>query len=99
MTFTGEETNTGRTTRQMQTAPQGALYVWHNVRLGFPRNLARELGRTDLVIVSPLWLSNGQQWFGRVWPGVVVDHAAIARFTPEQQRGLEIILTRMRTVS
>lgn len=91
MTFGDEERQTGQTIRQMQAAAHGVLFVWHNGRLGYPRDMAKALGRHDLVIVSPLWLTHGQ-WFGRAWPGVVVDHAT--RLTAEQQRGLTKILAR-----
>jgi len=55
----------------MQEAPTGALYVWVNDQLGYPRRLAEKLNRTDLVIVSP-----GQIRFETlVAQSIVVDHA------------------------
>lgn len=44
---------TGVTAKQMQDAPNGAIYVWVNGQLDYPRRLAENLNRTDLVIVSP----------------------------------------------
>lgn len=43
---------TGVTTRQMMEAPKGAIYVWINSHLDYPRRLADHIGRRDLVIVS-----------------------------------------------
>lgn len=48
-----DERRAGRTTRQMEAAPEGAVYVWCEDALTYPRRLAEHLGRTDLVIVSP----------------------------------------------
>jgi hypothetical protein len=36
----------------MMEAPHGAIYVWLNGRLDYPRRLADHIGRRDLVIVS-----------------------------------------------
>jgi hypothetical protein len=47
-----EERQTGVTTAQMTRAPQGAIYVWPNSNLNYPRRLADHLGRRDLKIVS-----------------------------------------------
>lgn len=66
--------DTGQTTEQMQGAPLGAVYVWCNTRLYYPRCLARFLRREDLVIVSPDWLDRSA--IGRPTSGLVVDHAA-----------------------
>jgi hypothetical protein len=41
---------TGRTTKQMQDAPQGAIFVWCNEHTDYPRRLAKHLGRADLRI-------------------------------------------------
>lgn len=70
----------GWTTAAMRAAPDGAVYVWVNSHLAYPRALARSLGRTDLLVVSPGWVraSNLQ---GRRVP-IVVDHAA--RLTGDQ---------------
>jgi hypothetical protein len=61
----------GRTTRQMQGAPKRSVFVWCNGQLDYPKSLAQRLGRSDLAIVGPSWLSSGA---GRRFPGVVLDH-------------------------
>ena len=76
---------TGATTDQMRSAPKGAVYVWGNTSLGYPSQLAKQIDRADLVIVSPEWLSS-QSWRGRSFPGIVVDHAAC--LSPAQRRAL-----------
>lgn len=61
----------GRTTRQMQDAPQAAVYLWPLPgTIGYARALARHIGRNDLTI-TPItgWQSHG----GDVVP--VIDHA------------------------
>ena len=63
----------GSTQAQMEAAPRDAIYVWVNGALGYPIALARSLGRTDLEIVSPAWITpNRLCGLNRV---VCVDHA------------------------
>lgn len=64
----------GRTTADMQAAPRGSVYIWVNNHPEYPRDLARKLGREDLVIVGPDWLTD-LRWVGREFPAVIKDHA------------------------
>jgi hypothetical protein len=66
---------TGITTKQIQEAPQKAVYIWVNSRLRYPKELAYFLGRTDIEFVAPHWI-HSQSWRGRKLSGIVVDHAA-----------------------
>jgi len=84
---------TGASTRQMQKAPVGAVYIWINHALTYARNLAHQIGRDDLKIVSPDWLDS-HQYLGRELTGVVVDHATL--LTEDQRAALETALTRVR---
>lgn len=68
------ERQSGRTTRQMQAAPQGATFVWCNNRYWYPRDLARRLGRGDLHVVPLDWLAYPRNL--RRGGAVVLDHAA-----------------------
>jgi hypothetical protein len=79
-----QDRGTGRTTRQMQTAPQGAAFVWSCGMLGYPKALARHLGRADLSILPASDFEGGQQR-GRTFSAVVVDHA-VGDLTDEQWR-------------
>lgn len=72
---------TGLTTRQMETAPQGAVFVWCNGHLDYPQALARKVGRDDLEIVSPT-VFESNYFLGRNLTGLVIDHAA--RLTDRQ---------------
>jgi hypothetical protein len=65
---------TGITTRQIKEAPKGAVFVWLNSHVDYPKRLARELGREDLDIVPKSRLTP-DNWCGRRLTGVVVDHA------------------------
>ncbi len=65
---------TGRTTRQMANAPKGAVYIWPNHQLAYPALLASTIGRKDLQIVSPEWITE-DRWRGVEVSGVVLDHA------------------------
>jgi hypothetical protein len=66
---------TGRTTRQLELLPQGALFVWCNGALDYPRDLARKLNRTDIRIISPNGLFDpGLR--GVEWSAIDLDHAA-----------------------
>lgn len=63
----------GRTTSQMRTAPEGALYVVSQERYGYMVRLAQHIGREDLdvrVVAGMLQLET----LKRCYPHVVVDH-------------------------
>ena len=87
------ERRTGETTRQMEDAPKGAVFVWCNGQTDYPRLLARKIGREDLQIQSPTWFED--RWRGLELTGVVVDHAA--RLTDRQWDGYQGALTRVRS--
>lgn len=63
----------GSTTRQMEDAPQNAIFIWCNSDTYYPKRLAEKLGRKDLRIKSPDWLDYG--WRGLYLSGVILDHA------------------------
>lgn len=64
---------TGITTQQMIEAPKGAIYVWVNDMLDYPKRLAEHLGRGDLLIKSPRSVRLQTVAGRRI--GIVVDHA------------------------
>jgi hypothetical protein len=70
------ERGTGRTTKQMVSAPACAVFVWCNGMLSYPNQLAQFLGRKDLEIVGPSWLEM-DSWRGRdrLAFHLVTDHA------------------------
>ena len=69
------ERQTGRTKQQMLNAPQGAVFVWVNHHIDYPRALAYNIDRRDLKIVAPSWLDQ-RNTRGHEFSGIVVDHAA-----------------------
>jgi hypothetical protein len=73
----------GQTSLQMLTAPQGAVYLWPSGELGYPRRLAEAVGRPDLLVVPPHWLTSGK-WRGCYLTGLVVDHAVWGLSADEQ---------------
>ena len=73
--------------QQMLDAPQEATFVWVNYHLGYPRELAYSIGRKDLKIVAPSWLTINNIR-GREFSGIVVDHAA--QLTYDQSLALAI---------
>ena len=80
---------TGRTTKQMETAPQGAVFLWVNAQTDYPKRLSQKIGREDLNIQSKHILGNGAVWFrGRRITGLVIDHAA--QLTDNEYRGLAV---------
>lgn len=87
MTFmTTEQRGTGRTSLAMIRAPQGAIYVWPNGNLTAPKLLARNLGRPDIVVVSPAFLTEENAYRQRD-RRVVLDHATNRAWQmPEGQR-------------
>jgi hypothetical protein len=84
----------GTTTRQMHDAPKGALYIWCNSQLHYPRDLAKELGRTDLVIDSPTALEWPGRHVGKKLTGIVLDHACV--LTDDQHEGYQRLLAYVR---
>jgi hypothetical protein len=84
---------TGRTTRQMQAAPPDAVFVSANHGTkGYDKELASKINRNDLKIVDSSWLTS-HRWQGAFFSGI--DHAA--KLTKEEQRCLELALTRVRS--
>lgn len=65
---------TGRTTKQMMSAPLGAVFVWCNNDTHYPMFLANRLGRTDLKVVGSSWL-NREAYKGIDPARIVIDHA------------------------
>lgn len=76
---------TGRTSRQMKDAPQGAVYVWCNNVLRYPKDLANRLGRTDLKVIS---LDGLEEAIIGTRNHVVVDH--FANLSERQIHALQI---------
>lgn len=66
----------GRTTQQMRDARVGAVFIWCNDDLEYPRALAARLNRRDLQIIGPL--RGIETLYGRRRASVVVDHAVRA---------------------
>jgi hypothetical protein len=77
----GPDRGSGKTTRAMQAAPKGAVFVWVNHHLDYPKALARHLGREDLKIVSPEWIED-HRWAGLDMTGLIRDPDT--RFTDAQ---------------
>lgn len=77
----------GKTTRAIQRAPQGAIYVWCNDRIEYAKVLALKLGRADLKIVPPVWLAEhgNVKGFGRETK-FVIDHAFSAGWFDQNTR-------------
>jgi hypothetical protein len=82
---------TGETTRQMQNAPKGSVFVWCNSYLEYPVRLAISIGRDDLLVKSPGWLEKSGR--GSEFRNIVVDHAA--SLSAEQSASL-LYLRRLR---
>lgn len=77
----------GRTTRQMLAAPKGAVFIWCTEFLHYPRLLAEQAGRKDLMIVSKLCLTKEIDTLdGMEFSGLVLDHWNNAGGLTEQER-------------
>lgn len=73
---------TGKTTAEMKAAPIGAVYIVQSQKeVEYTRHLAHHLGRDDLHIVTPVWLS-GYGWRGSTFSAVKVDHSC--ELNPEE---------------
>ncbi len=71
-----DERGTGRTTKQMEAAPFGAIFmVQTRGEHDYSQRLSRFLERGDLIIVTPDWLETGR-WLGlKRTTSIVRDHA------------------------
>jgi hypothetical protein len=83
----------GVTTKQMQESPINAIFVWCNSDLTYPKQLASDINRADLKIVSPGWLEHASNWRGRKFSGIDTDHAL--DLTERQLDGLLAARTRV----
>lgn len=82
---------TGRTAEQLNNAPKGAVFVWCNDRIAYPRDLADSLERKDITVRPLSWLQ--KQYVIGIRPvHVIVDHAA------ELQKGHQDALNYLKAV-
>jgi len=84
----------GRTTEQIRNAPLGAIFIWCNFDTDYPKMLAWELDRRDLLIWSRSILSNSDPLRGRRLKGIVVDHACL--LTPDEHANLLVLQHQVR---
>jgi hypothetical protein len=84
---------TGTTTQQMKAAPKNATYIWVHGDTYYPKQLAKELGRTDLKIVGPDWLTD-YRFMGLRDLEVVIDHAT--ELSPRQLAVWHELATRLK---
>lgn len=78
---------TGRTTRQMKEAPQGATFFWCNNHAAYARDLALACGRGDLRI-QPASNFSRERIAGLRKDMVIIDHALLEAL-PTLSRGDE----------
>lgn len=86
---------TGLTSQQMLAAQPGALFIWCNQCLDYPRDLAAKHNRRDLRIISPRQLGD-HNLRGLELTGIVVDHAAIESMTDKEWRELHYLQAMVR---
>ena len=81
----------GMTRHQIENAPQGALFVWINSQLDYPKTMAIAVGREDVRIVSLTVLShlNVHMFQGCTFPAVILDHAI--RLTDQQSECYDML--------
>lgn len=65
----------GRTSRQIMEAPRSSIYIWPNADLSYPMNIARVMGRHDLVFHWVGYLERDTYMLRGVNNWVVVDHS------------------------
>lgn len=72
---------TGHTSHQMLTAPKGAVFVCATRERRYSIDLARHLGRADLLIYGSDWLE-GERWRGMRNGSIVIDHFLASQLKP-----------------
>lgn len=73
--MTQDQPRPSRTTDAIRSAPHGAVYVWCNDCLDYPKSVAARLGRADLRILPVSVLGEGGIRLSGLARPVVVDHA------------------------
>ncbi len=73
---------TGRTTEQLRAAPYGSIFVWVDQDLYYPKKIAHDLSRFDVVIVGPSIFDMRSSYLRGRTDIITLDHAC--RLTPEQ---------------
>ena len=86
---------TGRTTRQIESMPFGGVFVWVSEDTQYPQTLCTKLGRRDVKVVGPSWLT-GNRWQGLELMGLSLDHEAEKRFTDLEWQSYQHAQTRIR---
>lgn len=66
----------GRTTDQILTAPDNAIFIWCAFDVTYPKELAHQLGREDLTILGRQTLTT-DYFRGKRISGLILDHAII----------------------
>lgn len=64
--------NKGRTSRQMLNAPRCSVYIWCTDDVTYPKRLAQELNRADLLILGKRQAHNFRT---RGYASIIYDHA------------------------
>jgi hypothetical protein len=78
----------GRTTRQMKSAPLGSVYILPGYGMTtWAQRMAHDLGRADLMFFSIDDLSR-RHFHGRRLQGVVLDHGCVWTMRREHWEGL-----------
>ena len=81
----------GRTTRQIASLPDGAIFVWVGYETRYARKIAEELGKK--IRVEPRSWIMSHNWRGVDLPFVEVDHALEP--TPSERDNLLSIAHRL----
>lgn len=73
----------------MKLAKKGSMFIWCNSHIEYPKVLAGEIGRLDLLIHRLSVLDNPYRLRGLKTVGVVLDHAA--ELTMKQRENLSTL--------
>jgi hypothetical protein len=84
-----EDRQTGRTTRQIESAPRGAYFVVNREAIYYTRDLAKKLSRTDINVVGRDWLKYpGSDWR---YIDVVIDHYVVETMDRREHEGTQYL--------
>lgn len=75
MTWFDKYRRTGRTTGQLKAMPENGIFISvHHSAMDHDKALARHIGRPDIQIVAPSWLTS-MCWQGMEYSAMEIDHA------------------------
>ena len=77
--------NECKTTTQLKRAVYGSLFIWRSLSLSYPRQIAKEIGREDIIVRSLLFIRS-MECQSHKYPDVILDHSLVGKLSNDSQQ-------------